>query len=255
MELIHFGQSRCHLDENMRSWSEYFSENKRNLQPILWDDPYRLDPQEYATIAHSIQQFQIGESSEGKYLIESAKRYLSGNPDKSYLQALIQFVHEEQRHAKELALFMSKQNIPMIRKHWVDQIFRKLRRFATLEQSITVLLTAEIIAAVYYDALKKATKSRTLTNLCEQILRDETKHIEFQSDALRSFARKRPKGINRLIRFSRLFLLSGTLAVVWCYHGKVFRAGGYSLNAYLKGALAEHERSEHIIERRMHQPY
>jgi hypothetical protein len=82
------------------------------LQPIYWDDPYRLDPQEYATIARSIQQFQIGESSEGKYLIESTKRYMSGNPDKSYLQALIRFVHEEQRHAQDLALFMDKQNIP-----------------------------------------------------------------------------------------------------------------------------------------------
>ncbi|WP_419871375.1 hypothetical protein [Candidatus Pristimantibacillus sp. PTI5] len=243
------------MDENFTLWTEYFIVNKQSLQPIYWDDPYRLDPHEYATIARSIQQFQIGESSEGKYLIESTKRYMSGNPDKSYLEALIQFVHEEQRHALDLALFMDKQNIPTIRKHWVDQTFRKLRRFATLEQSITVLLTAEIIAAVYYDALKKTTKSRTLIELCEQILRDESMHIEFQSDALRQFARKRLKGINRLIRFSRLFLLSGTLAVVWFYHGKVFRAGGYSLRAFLKGALAEHERSERIIERRTHQPY
>lgn len=130
----------------------------------------------------------------------------------------------------------------------MDQTFRKLRRFATLEQSITVLLTAEIIAAVYYETLKKTTKSRTLIELCEQILRDESMHIEFQSDTLRQFAWKRPKGINLLIRFSRLFLLSGTLAVVWFYHGKVFRAGPLQPEVVLKGALAEHERSERIIE-------
>ncbi|MDQ0116510.1 hypothetical protein [Paenibacillus harenae] len=242
------------MDENFTTWTEYFIVNKQSLKPIYWDDPYKLDPQEYATIARSIQQFQIGESSEGKYLIESAKRYLSGNPDKSYLQALIHFVHEEQRHAQDLALFMHKQNIPTIRKHWVDQTFRKLRRFATLEQSITVLLTAEIIAAVYYDALKESTKSRTLIELCEQILGDESMHIKFQSDALRQFARKRSKGINRLIRFSRLFLLYGTMTVVWFYHGKVFRAGGYSLMAFIKGALAEHDRSERIIEQRTHRP-
>ncbi|MDQ0064021.1 hypothetical protein [Paenibacillus harenae] len=79
--------------------------------------------------------------------------------------------------------------------------------------------------------------------------------MKFQSDALRQFARKRSKGINRLIRFSRLFLLSGTLTVVWFYHGKVFRAGGYSLKAFIKEALSEHDRSERIIEHRTHRPY
>ncbi|MDQ0064020.1 hypothetical protein J2T14_006247 [Paenibacillus harenae] len=58
------------MDENFTTWTEYFIVNKQSLKPIYWDDPYKLDPQEYATIARSIQQFQIGESSEGKYLIE-----------------------------------------------------------------------------------------------------------------------------------------------------------------------------------------
>ncbi|MED4702270.1 hypothetical protein ABEU80_06045 [Bacillus velezensis] len=46
--------------------------------------------------------------------------------------------------------------------------FRRLRRFASLEQSITVLLTGSVC----------------LQSICRQILIDEEKHIEFQAETL-----------------------------------------------------------------------
>ncbi|MDQ8055671.1 hypothetical protein RER83_05390 [Bacillus velezensis] len=46
--------------------------------------------------------------------------------------------------------------------------FRRLRRFASLEQSITVLLTGSVC----------------LQSICGQILIDEEKHIEFQAETL-----------------------------------------------------------------------
>lgn len=235
------------MDFNFEAWIDYFQENKMNVNQLDWSEKYQLSTGELQTIYRSIQQFQIGESSEGKFLIESPKKYLAEQNDKSYLQALILFIQEEQRHAYELGLFMKKQHIPIIKKHWVDQVFRKLRRFANLEQSITVLLTAEIIATVYYDALKRVTSSKTLIRICEQILRDEAKHVEFQSVALNRISKHRNTLLKKLMGSTRLFLLSGTLIIVWLYHYKVLKAGGYHFIKYFKSALNEHYRAEKII--------
>lgn len=228
-------------------WVCYFKENKLNLHKLDWNDPYQLTTYEYQTIYKSIQQFQIGESSEGKFLMGSAKRYLSKENDKFYLQALILFIQEEQRHAKQLSLFMEKEHIPTIKKHWIDQVFRKLRRFANLEQSITVLLTAEIIATVYYDAIRHVTKSKILIDICQQILSDEAKHVEFQSVTLSEISNNRSFALNIAIKLIREILLFGTLMIVWLYHKKVFKAGGYTFFRYVRCAFDEHKRSESII--------
>jgi len=135
----------------------------------------QLTTEEYNTIYQSIQQFQIGESSEGKYLMKAANEYLKDKSYNGYAEALKLFIQEEQRHARYLAYFMKVEDIPVIKKHWIDQIFRKLRRLASLKQSITVLLAAEIIATVYYEALKNVTNSKLLIDICNRLLLDEAK--------------------------------------------------------------------------------
>lgn len=58
---------------DFRQWVNYFNQNKENLKHIEWNEPYILNSNEYYTILRSIQQFQVGERSEGKFLIKSAK--------------------------------------------------------------------------------------------------------------------------------------------------------------------------------------
>ncbi|QHQ59042.1 hypothetical protein [Bacillus velezensis] len=227
-------------------WRDYFRRNQSAVKELncKYD---QLSETERRVICSSVQQFQIGESSEGLFLIAAAKRFLKDCADKSYLEALILFIQDEQRHAGELEIFMNRHNIPKLEKLWVDQVFRRLRRFASLEQSITVLLTAEIIAAVYYDALKNVTGSVCLRSICGQILIDEEKHIEFQAEALHKFGRRRLKITNTCAVFSRFILLTGTLPVVWLYHRKVLKAGGKHFFVYLKEAYQEYVRAETLI--------
>ncbi|WP_123040541.1 hypothetical protein [Cohnella candidum] len=137
------------MESSFYKWKDYFLENKVNLKLINWNDNYKLTDTERKTIVKSIQQFQLGENSEGKYLINSARKSRLRTHDHNYYDALIEFIGEEQRHARDLARFMRKQDIPLIRVHWIDQVFRRLRRLASLEISVLVLLTAEIIAKVY----------------------------------------------------------------------------------------------------------
>ncbi len=111
-------------------------------------------------------------------------------------------------------------------------MFRFIRRAARLELSIMVLLTAEIVAQVYYVALHQATNSSILKAICEGIIRDEEEHVRFQCERLAMMSER--YGLLRLaVRYSfqRLFLLA-TLPIVWISHRSAYRAGGYTFGRF-----------------------
>jgi glutamyl/glutaminyl-tRNA synthetase len=236
---------------NFNSWIDYFILNKRDLMTISWTEIYKLTKEEFETIFDSIRIFQKGESSEAKHIFKTAKQFLNNQPDQSYMDALTLFINEEHRHAFELKRFMSLQDIPCLKKHWSDTVFRQLRRFGGLEQSISVLLTAEFIAAVYYKALKHSTHSIVLNQICEQILSDEEMHIRFQSEAISQFYADRSRYFNKLITIAKRILLEGTLLVVWQGHEKVFSASGYDFFKLRKECLSEFYKSMHIIKSKL----
>ncbi|WP_052350402.1 ferritin-like domain-containing protein [Paenibacillus gorillae] len=235
------------MEVQFAKWRAYFLYNQDHLQRIDWGDEYRLTASERKAVTRSIQQFQLGENSEGKHLISNAKAYIDKTKDEAYFGAIVEFIREEQRHARDLAKFMRLQQIPIIREHWVDGVFRKLRKFAGLEQSIIVLITAEIIAKIYYKALRDSTSSTMLIQLCDQILLDEDKHVQFQSETLHKLSYKRNPFINSCYRGMHRFLLEGTLAVVWRQHRSVFKAGGYRLGSFYRECRKEFTLSNAII--------
>ncbi|MEJ7665450.1 MAG: hypothetical protein WKG07_40965 [Hymenobacter sp.] len=109
------------------------------------------------------------------------------------------FIKEEQTHAAVLGRFMDQQGIPRLRGHWLDAAFRGLRRVLGLEHTLRVLLTAEVVAAVYYRALFSATYSGLLQQLCRRIILDEEMHLNFQCFALRHLSAGRG-GVGRWLR-------------------------------------------------------
>jgi hypothetical protein len=236
---------------NFGRWIEYFIINKRALKIISWTEIYKLNKEEFETIFNSIRIFQKGESSEAKHIFKTAKQFLNNHPDQSYMEALTLFINEEHRHAFELKRFMSLQDIPCLKKHWSDTVFRQMRRLGGLEQSISVLLTAEFIAAVYYKALKHSTGSVVLQQICDQILADEEMHIRFQSEAISQFYADRPSFINKVITCAKRILLEGTMIVVWQGHYKVLQAAEYDFSKFRKECLKEFSKSMHIIKSKL----
>jgi hypothetical protein len=173
-----------------------------------------------------VQEFQLGESSEGRHLISAANRYAAASGDFDYVTALRLFIAEENRHARELGRFLDLAGIGRVSASWPDSVFRFLRRRAGLELSIVVLITAEIIAKVYYAALRDATGSHALQQLCQQILRDERHHVIFQAQRIALLRARRSRvSIVARVMLHRL-LLAGTCVVVWRKHGPAMRAGG-----------------------------
>ena len=217
-------------------WREYFRNNAASLLHIPWESGVSLTNDERKSIAVSVQQFQLGESSDGHHFLYAAREHALAGGDAQYVPALRRLIAEEQRHGRDLGRVLDLAGIERIHHAWADTIFRWLRRQAGLELSISILVTAEIIAQVYYLALRDATGSLVIGRLCDQILRDEDEHVRFQCERLAILRRgQRPWRVILKHASQRCFFY-GTCLVFWMTHAPVMRAGGFGFIAFLRTA-------------------
>jgi hypothetical protein len=126
-------------------WKKYFETNRLHFDHLDWNAESRLSRQEKKLISSSIRQFQRGEHSEGKHFMAFARSL----QDPSYCDTVKIFIREEQDHALVLGKFMDREQIGRLKDDWLDNVFRRLRKLAGLEGTVTVLLTAEIISMIY----------------------------------------------------------------------------------------------------------
>jgi hypothetical protein len=224
-------------------WEAWFRRSLDNPPEVPWESVAELTESERTTIRSSIQEFQLGEQSEGRHLKHAARDYAQRSGDAAYSRAMELFIREEQHHAALLGRFMDLAGIARVRHTWVDSVFRRLRRFAGLETSICVLLTAEVIAKVYYRALLATTASAALRAICRRILEDEANHVEFQSERLAILRRKRSRWRVAAAVTAQRLLFAGSVAVVWLRHGPVFRSCNHSFPAYWRACHREFHES------------
>jgi bacterioferritin (cytochrome b1) len=220
-------------------WAEWFRANAARWRKLPWHLGAPLSGAERASIARSIAGFQLGESSEGRHLLKAARAYAVRSGDLDYVDAIQRFIAEEQGHARSLARFMDLAGIPWVKYAWSDWVFRRLRRGADLELSIAVLITAELIATIYYAALREATASGLLRALCDKILEDEAYHVRFQSQRLDLLRIGRPRWWIALLEESQRLFMRGTCLVVWKAHNPVLRAGGYTFSGFHRACQSQ----------------
>jgi hypothetical protein len=216
-------------------WVEYFRANV--AEPGLpWEDAYRLSGAERVAVIESIQQFQLGENAAGRRLLQRAE-----STDAEFAQALRLFIKEEQRHSELLGRFLSTQGAPCLQRHWVHAAFRWVRGLAGLELRMRVLATAEVLAIPYYTALREATGSPLLRSICSRILSEEAQHLRFQAFTFGRLGLGRSALGRRFAKAAHRWFLMATTLLVWVEHGRVFRAGGYSLGQLWRQSLTEGE--------------
>lgn len=218
-------------------WHAHFERNRANLLPIPWHRGADIDAAERAAIARSIRAFQLGESSDGAHLLRYARDDGERRSDPLYFAVTRLFIAEEQRHAADLGRFMAANGIALARSEWTDCVFRTLRNaLATLEGAIGVLVTAEIVAKVYYRALHDATRSRVLRRICRQILCDERAHVAFQTQQLARLRSGRGSGALALTHALQRVLFAGAIVVVWGSHRRTLRRGRFPFARFVSVA-------------------
>jgi len=235
---------RMHFEGNSSSavskaWCSYFVSNSGSADDLPWNNHDLLSDAERYSIAGSIQQFQLGEGAEGRRLLKRGADWARAVGDPYFVIALSLFIKQEQRHSRILSQFMRREGIPLLQRHWLDGIFRRIRVVAGVELELRVLVTAEVIAVPYYRALGRATKSTLLRAISSDILADEDGHLKFQKSMLTRLGARRDPGLRCLItQLHRVFLV-GTCCVVWLEHRSVFKAANYSFGRLLEESLSE----------------
>lgn len=229
-----------------REWLDCFRNNEE--PEVLPEGAPGLTAAEREAVIPSVQEFQLGENSEGKNLHRRAREYAEESDDPEYLLTVEYFIREEQRHARYLRDFLASEGFGTVKHLWADNIFRKLRSLAGLEVSVAVLVTAEILAQVYYAALKEATHSPILRTICRRVLRDEEAHVRFQAERLAILRRDRPEPGMLLTRFLHRTLFLGAAIVVWRNHGSAIRRGGFEFRSYWRRCWKQFRTALKIME-------
>jgi hypothetical protein len=220
----------------------HFQANRRQRAALPWTEAYRLSPAEHRAIRASLQTFQRGEGTGGDHLLTLARRWAA--PD--YAPAMRLFIQEEEGHADMLGRFMDQQGIPRLRAHWLHEVFRHLGRPLGLGHMVQVILTAEVVATVYYQALAEATNSVLLRDICQRILHDEEMHLAFHCLTVRRLTARRNPLSCWLWRQVYRGLMTGTALVVYLASRRTFRAGGFGLGRFGAAIAAEYARVEHM---------
>ena len=215
------------MRRSLRAWLAYFEGNALGPGGIPWGAEDSLSPEEIRLIEKSVAAFQLGEYSEGRGLLKSAGDFSAHFGDRVLYEITQLFIREEQRHALLLKRFMLSHGMALLKSQWTDTVFRRLRKFFGYELSVTVLITAEIIALVYYKALKNCTGSRVLGAICDKILADERAHVRFESELLLYLRGLKSGARGRAVGWFHRLLYAGTVAVVYLGHRQVLAAGGY----------------------------
>src|SRR5687768_5862743 len=168
------------LEMNSKPWLAHFQRNGGSRLEPDWKLPFPEDARTVALLGGSLAQFQLGESGEGKVLLEAARRAFPDDP--AYAEALQLFVREEQEHARLLKRLIERFGETPLTRHWTHSLFRVLRRSFGLLGELQILVIAELIGTGYYRALRARVRDLVLEQVCVLILRDEAEHVAFHAE-------------------------------------------------------------------------
>ncbi|RZJ72997.1 hypothetical protein [Flavobacterium sp.] len=215
-------------------WTNHFTHNATQ-ERIDWTIEPKLSSGQRARILKSLQAWQLGETSDGAHLIAASKKYAHQQGDYIYPIAVELFIKEEQKHGNNLGKYLDLIGEKRVSKDWGDSLFRKIRYFNTsMELWTLAVITVESAAQLFYQSLKDATGCELLKQICDDILIDEERHIDFQAERMLAIYRTHHWSI-KPVAFAvyRTFFFS-TATIVWFGHQKVLSVGSPTFGQYMK---------------------
>lgn len=233
-------------DPDSFDWIGYFEKNSKNRKKLRFSDPEPISRADRTLIAPSMRAFSIGEASEGHHLSACARAYAKKSGWEEYPEIIDCLIKEENYHSKLLKIYMASYQIRPSVNSGLDTVFRFLRRRAGIECEAGVLVTAEMVALTYYEALARVTNCQLLKGVCAQMLHDERYHIVLQSMTLGRIYAGRPEPIREKLRNQRRILMRATAAAVWDRYDTLFIAAGYTRGRFMASCMRTLEESVQI---------
>lgn len=224
---------------NTTAWIHHFEQNTPLNDALpLPVSPSPLPEAVRRPLAESLAVFQLGETGGGTRL----RRYASGLAREAgwsgYPRAVDRFIAEEQSHARLLARLVAHLGGRLRRKQWSNGLFRRVRGLAGLEFAIQMLLTAELVAEVYYGTLFLRCPDPAVRTVAGKILRDEVQHLAFQREFLAARLARLTPAAQRLWSWQFAAVHAFTAAAVAWDHRHCLRALGVEPAEFRQRATA-----------------
>jgi len=215
-------------------WKNHFEQNLTHKR-VDWDITPSITQQEKDQILYSLKAWQLGETSDGSYLLAASSLYAQKINDPYYLEAVRLFIKEEQKHGHNLGTYIDLIGEKRSKIYFGDTLFRKIRYFnKSMELWTITVIIVESAAQIFYQALSDATNCDLLKSICRDILIDEAHHIKFQNERFyQIFQRKRFYNKAFSIGWYGL-LFFGTIHAIWIGHHNAFKAGGVSKKEFMR---------------------
>ena len=218
-------------------WVEYFRKNYEGRLVVPWQSGAGVTGAELLQIAASLRGWQLGETSDGEHLMAVVRKYAARMKDPASVEAIRLFILEEQRHGEHLGRFLDLAGVPRAKSDWGDSLFRAARYFVPrMEVWVTPVVMVETHAMIYYNAIRLATRSHVLRQICRQILIDEVPHIRFQCERLAILHRHRHPFFRVITMAAHRLFFAVITMMIWIGHRSALRAGGYSFGRFWKTA-------------------
>ncbi len=222
---------------NSLQWLHYFEQNRLNRAEPPWHIASPLESQQRAGLARSLSHFQLGESGEGRFLLEQARRQAADDP--AYPETLALFIEEEKEHARLLEQLVRRFGGVLTEKHWTHSLFRLMRRALGLNFEIQVLVIAELVGTAYYRLLALRTRDPVLESVCALVLRDEAKHIAFHVDWLRAVQSRWLPAESAAWSLQFQLLFTAAANVAWIDHRAALHVSGANKREFFREARRE----------------
>jgi len=239
---------------NTQHWISHFEANTRlNHALHLPDTACDLPDHVRSPLARSLAIFQLGESGGGTRLRRYTRSITSLENLQGYQRAVDLFVAEEQSHATLLARTVKHLRGTLLQKQWTNSIFRWMRDLVNLEFNIQVLLTAELIAEVYFGLLSLRCSDPVVQTVAKKLLRDEMGHLSFQRDFLFERLKTLAPAVQRLWRWQFKAIHFATACVVSWDHRDCLRSLNVTPADFRSRALRCWQSFQSRLERRLHE--
>jgi hypothetical protein len=231
-------------------WIAYFYDDAQKSARRHRPDPTLEVPERiWRIIAGSLPAWQLGETSDGRHLRAAARQYAVAQDDAAFLSAVELFIREEQRHGAALGEWLDLAGIPRKRRDLGDTLFR-LCRYAIPNYAVwaSVVVMVESMAEIYYAAVCRLSPCPRLRAECEQILRDEVRHIQFQCEHLASARRHLPGWLRTGLSAAERLFYEVVCTAVWLAHGELLTAGGTGRRRFRKLAAQKFRITQGLID-------
>lgn len=227
------------MNENdiFQGWSHWFRSHP--IADIPWAVHEKLPLSVRKRIQGPLREFQLGEQSEARHLLRKAEAYARRQSRPAYLDAIQAFIAEEQRHAAWLGELLDREAIPRARVGFLDVVFRQVRHRLPLAHTVATLMVAEVIAELFYQALRDATPSVVLKTICTQILQDEILHLRFQAHALHQFRTDMSVWRRLSLDAWAKFALESAIHLVWIKANELLLDGGFDFPRFSRSCRAQ----------------